>query len=80
MLINPFLRAISETIWRTFMSTSDYRKRTHNYLLSMSIFKKMHDEGDISDELYEYMETRSALKYGIPFKSVIRMRLKRFKG
>ena len=59
------------------MSASDYRKRMHNYLLSMAIFKKMHDNGDISDEL-EYVETRLALKYGIPFKSVIRMRLKRF--
>ena len=54
------------------MDCDDYRKSIHYHALSMSFFKKLHDKGDISDGLYEYIEIRLALKYGILPKSVLR--------
>lgn len=54
------------------MNYGNYRKSIHYYALSMSFFKKLHDKGDISDGLYEYIEIRLVLKYGILPKSVLR--------
>ena len=44
----------------------------------MMLFKKLHDQGDINDELYEVVETRLAFKYGLSICSILRMRLKDF--
>ncbi len=54
------------------MDYGNYRRSIHYYALSMTFFKNLHDKGDISDRLYEYIEVRLALKYGILPKSVLR--------
>ena len=50
------------------MDYGDYRKSIHYYALSMTFFKNLHDKGDISDRLYEYIEVRLTLNMGFYLK------------
>jgi|BioPla2DNA2_1021312.scaffolds.fasta_scaffold22180_4 hypothetical protein len=54
----------------------DYRKRLGNYIIAMTYFKKMLDEGEINVDQYSEIERKLLAKYRISEKSLKRMDLK----
>lgn len=54
----------------------DYRKRLGNYIIAMTYFKKMLDEGEITVNQYSEIERKLLAKYRISEKSLKRMDLK----
>ena len=61
------------------MDQSEYRKRIHQYYLSMSIFLKLYEEGIMNDIDYELMETMMTRKYSIHPDSIFRLKMKKHK-
>lgn len=54
----------------------DYRTRLGNYIIAMTYFKKMLDEGEINVDQYSEIERKLLAKYRISEKSLKRMDLK----
>lgn len=54
------------------MNQEWFRKQVHDYIVSMTFFKELYEEGTLPANIYELIEVKLAVKYGLDTKSVIR--------
>ena len=58
------------------MDVKIYRQNAEWYVISMTFFKQIYDEGVLSKKDYELIEAVLAYKYCLPFESIFREKFK----
>ena len=58
------------------MDVKIYRQNAEWYVISMTFFKQIYDEGVLSKKDYELIEAVLAYKYRLPLESIFREKFK----